>query len=143
MNWGKSIILAFVLFTIFIAVLVTVCIRQDVNLVSAEYYQEELAYSAQMVRMQNAYELLVKPVVKVVDANLLEIEFASFPQMESGTLTLFRPSDSRFDKRFSLNPSNTSSAQFSITGLPSGMYRARMQWMMNGKEFFTEQVIYL
>ena len=44
MNWGKSIVLAFVLFAVFIGVLVAVCVREDISLVSRNYYNEELDY---------------------------------------------------------------------------------------------------
>ena len=44
MNWGKSIVLSFILFAAFIGTLVTVCIRQDISLVSKDYYEEELQY---------------------------------------------------------------------------------------------------
>jgi hypothetical protein len=40
MNWGKWIIVSFVLFAGFIGTLVTVCVRQDISLVSKDYYKE-------------------------------------------------------------------------------------------------------
>ena len=57
MNWGKSIILAFVLFAGFIATLVVVCVREDISLVSKDYYKEELLYQDQIQRLNNASQL--------------------------------------------------------------------------------------
>ena len=50
MHYGKSIVVAFILFAMFIGTLVTVCIREDVNLVSPDYYEEELAHG-QKIRL--------------------------------------------------------------------------------------------
>ena len=47
MNFGKWIVVAFVFFSLFIGTLVTVCVRQDISLVSTDYYKEELIYQDQ------------------------------------------------------------------------------------------------
>jgi hypothetical protein len=142
MNWGKSIIVAFVLFAAFIGTLVTVCVRQDVHLVTKEYYKEELDYQRQIDRMAHTALLKEKPSIKVEGA-LLSIAYPDFARLESGRLKLFRPSDSRMDKMFELKKSDETAQYFSTAGMNKGMYRARLQWTMDGEEFFLEQVIYL
>jgi hypothetical protein len=142
MNWGKSIILAFVLFAVFIGVLVFVCVRQDINLVSKDYYQEELAYQQQIDRLNNTRGLEAKPVMNV-RGNVLEIQFNQFGNMEQGELKLFRPSDVRFDKLFTLQSSAETLQRLDVSALPRGMYRAKMKWSMKGKEYFFEDVISL
>ena len=141
MNWGKWIVVAFILFAVFIGGLVTVCVRQDISLVSKDYYKEELVYQSQISRLQNASLLTTKPTIKIIHGNFLQIEFDQFSQLEKGELQLFRPSNSAMDKKFLVNSSNTSTQLFSTEHLDKGMYRARMMWTMNGKEFFVEEVI--
>ena len=110
MNWGKSIVLSFVLFAAFIGTLVTVCLRQDISLVSKEYYKEELQYENQLTRLKNVTQLKSKPVIKVLENNTIQITFDRFDNMEKGELRLFRPSDSSKDKKYSIVPtSNTHS----------------------------------
>jgi hypothetical protein len=140
MNWGKWIIVSFVLFAGFIATLVTVCMRQDVSLVSKDYYQEELTYQEQMARMNNASQLPERPVIQKT-GDRLQVDFVEFDKIEKGSLTLFRPSDSKMDKNFVLEPTQESTQSFPISELEKGMYRARMQWVMNGKEYFIETVV--
>jgi hypothetical protein len=140
MNWGKWIIVAFLLFAGFIATLVTVCMRQDVNLVSKDYYKDELAYQDQISRINNANELNEKPVIKS-SGNFLEVDFNQFGQLEKGELKLFRPSDSKMDKVFVIQPTAASKQIFALDGLGKGMYRARMKWQMNGKEYFVETIV--
>jgi len=142
MNWGKWIILSFVLFAAFIGVLVVICLRQDVNLVSEDYYKEELAYQQQIERMQNANRLTQKPTLSIAGQSL-EVKFGQFDQIENGDVRLFRPSDARLDRRFVLQPSTGVMQRFDISGLPKGMYHAKMRWSMNGKEYFVENPITL
>jgi hypothetical protein len=75
MNWGKSIILAFVLFAVFIGVLVTVCVRQDISLVSRDYYDEELDYQSKMDGARNAAGLSQKPEINLTEGQSLRVTF--------------------------------------------------------------------
>lgn len=141
MSWGKWIIVAFILFAAFIATLVTVCIRQDISLVSKDYYKEELAYQDQIIRMSNTSQLGQKPKIGIYN-NFLQIDFNPSHRIEKGELKLFRRSDPKMDKLFPLK-SFTYVQIFPINGLQKGMYRAKLQWTMNGKEFYLEEVIYI
>ncbi len=142
MNWGKSIILSFVLFAIFIGVLATVCIKEDISLVSKNYYQEEMAFQDQIVRMNNANNLAEKPVIRL-SGGALEIEFNQFSEIEKGELRIFRPSNAQLDKLLVLKASSQSIQRFDVGSLPKGMYRAKMLWSMAGKEYFVESQITL
>jgi len=141
MNWGKSIVLAFVLFALFIGSLVVVCLRQDIPLVSKDYYDQELRYQQQLDRMNNTNQLAEKPVFQVAN-HTLEIQFRQLPQIQHGELTLFRPSDALLDRTFSISPAD-SVQRFDLREVPGGMYKARMKWSMGGKDYFLETVIYL
>lgn len=143
MNWGKSIIAAFILFGAFIGTLVTICVRQDINLVTKEYYREELDYQRQIDRIAHTAMLTKKPSIKVEEGDLLKIIYPDFSRVQKGALELFRPSDARLDKLFELKRTTEFSQLFSTAGMNRGMYRARLRWTMNGEEFFLEQVIYL
>src|SRR5688572_7590420 len=120
MNWGKSIVLSFILFAAFIGTLVTVCIREDISLVSKDYYKEELQYDKQLARLKNVSLLESKPVIKVLENNTIQISFNGFSDMENGELRLFRPSDSSKDKKYSLTPTSSSTMEFPTTDLAPG-----------------------
>lgn len=140
MSWGNWIIVAFVLFAAFIATLVTVCMKQDVSLVSHDYYKDELNYQEQIVRMNNVNQLQSKPVIQKSGDHLV-LEFNQLRNIENGKLNLFRPSDPGKDKTFTILPANTTQQAFSIRDMAKGMYRARMQWVMHGKEYYLETLI--
>jgi len=142
MNWGNWIIVAFVLFAIFVATLVTICVRTDISLVTRDYYQEELSYQEQLDRKQNASQLAVRPDI-VINGTSLEVHYPELKSISSGVVTLFRPSDASLDLEFPIQPSVDVTQRFPLNRYDKGLYKARMQWVMNGKEYFIEKIIVL
>lgn len=142
MNFGKWIVVAFILFAAFIATLVTICVRQDISLVSKDYYKEELGYQDQLHRLNNTAALNDKPVIKVT-GHTLQIEFDQFSKIENGELKLFCPSNAKMDRTFSVAASGETTRVFNVNAMQKGMYRAKLFWKMNGKEFYQEEVIYI
>ena len=140
MNWGKSIVLAFVLFAAFIATLVTVCFRQDVNLVTKDYYREELAYQEQINRMALTALLEEKPSIQI-EQGMLKVAYRDFHRVQQGALTLFRPSNPAHDKIFRIVRSQGIVQYFPIDTMQRGMYRAQLRWEMDGQEYYVEEVI--
>lgn len=141
MNFGKWIVVAFVLFTAFIATLVTVCVRQDINLVRPDYYQEELVHQRKMTLIQNTKTLETLPVIGVTE-NILTVSFSDFEKLDKGEIQLLRPSDEKLDRKFSLR-AGEKIQQFALDTWSKGLYRASIQWTMGGKEFYYERIIVL
>jgi hypothetical protein len=142
MNWGKSIILAFVLFAVFIGVLVTVCVRQDISLVSRDYYDEELDYQTKMDGARNADRLSHKPEINLTGGQSLRVTF-DFHEFEKGKLVLYSPADISEDKVFKIEPTSSPVQTFSIGILKKGNYKVTMTWTANGKDFYFEKSIYI
>ncbi|MBL7856782.1 MAG: FixH family protein [Cyclobacteriaceae bacterium] len=143
MNWGKWIVVSFVLFAAFIGTLVTVCVRQDVNLVTKDYYKDELVYQDQIERQQNARVLDSKPSFTIIDQTYLVVSFDLFGEVEKGEVKLFRPSNEKLDQNFAIQTSGDVTQRFKLGAVDNGMYRVKMFWTMNGKEYYTEEVIYI
>ncbi len=142
MNFGKWIVVAYVVFALFIGSLVTICVRQDISLVSKSYYNDELVYEDQIKRINNTGELVTKPNISKVGNNTIQIVFDKQYNIESGNVELFCPSNPKLDKDFKLSVSKNIQ-QFDITSLHTGMYKAKLLWVMNGKEYYFEEIIYI
>jgi hypothetical protein len=140
MNWGKWIIVSFISFAAFIATLVVVCVRQDVNLVSKDYYKDELAYQNQITRLTNAASLTAKPEI-TLSGNELQVHFSQFQSIKKGELKLFRPSDEKLDQQFMVEASVDSVQHFTLKDVHKGMYKARLRWTMEEKEYYLEKII--
>lgn len=142
MNWGKWIVVSFILFAAFIGALVTVCMRQDVSLVSKDYYKQELAYQDQIERISNSNNLDSKPSFSIA-SDSLQLQLNSAVQLDRGEVELFCPSNEKMDRHFVVEPGIASTQKYALTGLQKGMYRIKLTWHMNGKEFYQEQIINL
>jgi|SRR5687767_9843048 len=140
MNFGKWIVVAFILFAVFIGTLVTVCVKQDVNLVSKDYYQDELAYQDQIERIRNANHLANKPRITKLEGKL-QVSFSDDLKIQKGELKLFCPSNPKMDKDYHISQTGGNTQLFEITSLQAGMYKAKLLWTMEGKEYFIEEVI--
>src|SRR5687768_12027779 len=135
MNWGKWIITAYVFFAVFISVLVTICVKQDISLVAPDYYNQELDFQQQIDRANNAQQLAVKPEILIVN-NSVQISFRDFNALQSGELKLFRPSNAKSDLIFELKATPDTLQLFDLHLRQKGMYKAKMKWTMNDKEYF-------
>jgi hypothetical protein len=140
MNFGKWIVVAFILFALFIGTLVTVCVKQDVNLVSKDYYKEELNYQDQIDRISNTKHLANKPRITKVDGKL-QVAFRDEVTLQKGELKLFCPSNPKMDKHYEISITNGNAQIFDVSALHSGMYKAKLLWTMGGQEYFLEEII--
>jgi hypothetical protein len=136
----KWVIAAFVFFALFIGVLVFVCVREDIALVSANYYQDELVHQVKMNQQRNMADLKDQPVIKMAEGQI-NVLFQSFDKLEKGELRLARPSDERLDQRFKLT--NQPEQNFELVRWERGLYRVSMQWSMQGKDYYYEKLIVL
>jgi hypothetical protein len=141
MNFGKWIVVSFVLFALFIGTLVTFCVREDISLVSKDYYKEELDYQTQIKRLNNTEHLQQKPRIQYIDHVGLRVVWDAETKIEKGELKLFCPSNSKLDKNFALKSS--SEQVFEMAAVKKGMYRVKLVWTMDGLEYYYEEQIYL
>ena len=136
----KWVIGSFVFFALFIGTLSIVCMRQDINLVSATYYQDELVHQQKMNQQKNLLELTEQPVITLANA-LVSISFAPIANMDKGEVRLARPSDPKLDQHFNL--SNQATQSFQLTRWEKGLYRVTMTWSMKGKDYYFEKLMVL
>ncbi len=140
MSWGKGIVVAFIFFTAFIGVLVVVCLRQDVSLVSSTYYEDDLNFQQQYNQTANANAIRRKPTIVAANTSLL-LSYHNFYMLENGTLTIMRPSNNLLDHTFHVASQADTSKEFSIPNLSKGLYKVRFQWKEGGKEFRIDRTV--
>ena len=140
MNWGKGIVVSFLMFALFLAVMITIMMRQDIGLVSDQYHKEDLAYQEQYERKQNTNELEIIPQIVFEQNEYIKLVFPTSEPVQ-GELRLFRPSADKLDRNFVIQPSSDSVQMFLVRGLERGVYRAKLSWTMSGKGYYLEKVL--
>ncbi|NEV93629.1 FixH family protein [Psychroflexus sp. YR1-1] len=101
LNWGTSIVIAFVLFIGFIMVMVVQMMSSaelEHDLVVESYYQKELTFQEDLNSAQNAADLEHQVTVEVVSEGVQIIFPSAFDFSEiQGEVYLYRPSDKALD----------------------------------------------
>lgn len=146
-NWGTYIVIAFALFISFIMYFVFKVqsdSKYDNDLVVEEYYKHDVHFQDEMARIQNAHDLMEKPVINV-DANGISIAFpADFsPKDIKGTVALYRASNKKFDFKVPLSFTESASLFIPKDKLIGGEWYINMEWKYNGKSYLTKEKIYI
>ena len=98
MSWGRGVAIALISFIVFIATLVTIIIRQKVDLVSEDYYQNEIAFQDEIESRQKGAQLATYTINK--EKEFYIFSFPSTREMDSITVRLVRPNDERMDQTY-------------------------------------------
>ncbi len=140
-NWGTGIVIAMVLFMIFILSFVYKSLTPEYTheLVSEDYYKDELLYQEEIDKLNNAVKLDTKITLNNSDKgiNIKFPENLEYQKVE-GTISFQRYSNSNLDfvKSITLN-SNQYLIPDSI--LVSGKWIVKIDWNYEGKEYLFKE----
>ncbi|WP_108801897.1 FixH family protein [Aquimarina sp. Aq107] len=100
-NWGTSIVLVFIgfiSFILFFVIRMNTDKKYEHDLVTEDYYKQELAFQQEINAEKNAKALKNNIVIEKVSEGLL-IKFPEDINVEnlSGTISLYRPSNKKLD----------------------------------------------
>ncbi len=143
MNFGKKIMVFYIGFVCLILTLVFMSYGQKVELVSADYYAQELKFQDKIDATNNAkalsfgihYTISDKVLLLKIDSMMLTNDF-------SGTVTFFRPSDSSKDVQLKFNFINNKQV-IETKLLEHGVYKMQLNWISNHKNYFKEEVVFI
>jgi hypothetical protein len=140
MNWGHKIVLSYLAFIVFIAIIATKAMRENIDLVSKDYYQQEIDYQDQIGRINNAKEN--DAVMTFTYEGEKKSASVSFPEKHftSATLVFYRPSDASKDFKVELNAKdNKTMFDVPLDKLSAGLWKAKIHWTDGVKEFYKEE----
>jgi nitrogen fixation protein FixH len=114
-----------------------------VDLVSKDYYEEEIAYQDQIDKLKRTKALgdvmlVYKAEVKEI---LLQMPATYKGKSLSGTITLFRPSDDKLDKQIPLQLGRDQSQLIEAAALESGIWKVRVNFSAGDETYYTEKTI--
>jgi len=145
-NWGTSIVIAFGLFISFIlyfVIKVQTNAEYDNELVVEEYYKHDLHFDNEMIRVQNAHDLVQKPTIQTSSEGL-NIAFPTVfdPNKIKGKVSFYRPSNKKFDFEIPISLIN-SSFLLPKSKFVAGRWDVSMEWEYEGKKYLSQEVIYI
>lgn len=143
-NWGTGIVLAFIGFIGFIMyfiVSMNVNDKYDHDLVSDDYYAEELVYQKDIDKLKNAETLSQNITYKKSDEGLI-ISFPSnidFKKIK-GNVFLYRPSNKQLDFETAISLSKPH-LLIPDKRLVDGRWNIKIDWQYNGKSYLFKKSI--
>jgi len=145
MNWGWKIALVYFTFVILVLGMVFyVKLTQRVNLVSDEYYKDEIEYQNTIDAFQNAQGLSA-PLLFNISAQgqkaTLQLPTEIVGQKPSGSVLFFRFSDNRLDKEFKLSVDTYGKQEIDISKLPKGIWQLKIKINASDKRYQYEKQI--
>ena len=140
--WPVSIIAFFSIAIIGCATFITFCSRHPADLISPNYYEEEVRYQGQIDRVQRTQE--TAPLASVTyDSSAKRITIAVPPSMvvakAEGQIQLYRPSEMNLDKKLKLELSPNGTQTIDAASLLPGLWKVRVSWTVDNRQFFLDQ----
>jgi nitrogen fixation protein FixH len=142
--WPYGIIAAVVLFAIGLTAMIVMAVRSNSDLVSADYYEQELRFQKQLDSSRRTQQLDQRAVV-TYDVALKQINITvpaeHAQQNPVGSVTLYRPSSAAMDRSLKLELNVDGSQHIDATSLAPGSWKVRLLWTVGTKEFYMDQPI--
>jgi hypothetical protein len=144
-NWGYKILFVYLLFAGGILSLVYLTSLENRDLVSDNYYEEELAYqmvidkSAKTSKLSASVKVETDPINSLLDIKLPP-EFSNTNTV--GTWNLYFAADRKMDLQGTIN-TNNGNEQIQIPVGRSGNYTFKLEWEAEGQSYYFEKIIFL
>jgi hypothetical protein len=143
LNWGTRIALLYGGFVVLIIILVTGSMRQSFDLVTPDYYSQEIKYQ-EVINADKNLVALSERVKLNVEASQIAI---LFPQdfsgkAISGTVQFYSPVNSTWDKKLDLAVTDNKMTVMRNV-LKNTAYTVKLSWKADGKDYYQETEINL
>ncbi|MEO7769157.1 MAG: FixH family protein [Ferruginibacter sp.] len=139
MNWGHKIILVYAVFVAGMLFLAFKSSKQNIELVTEDYYAKELVYQQKIDETKRA-ELLSAPVSVTITQHELSIRFPKdfLGKPISGEATIYCPSDEKKDMRQPFNVMDNA-LMISIPANYHGLNYVKLNWSVAGVNYYCER----
>jgi len=138
-NWGTRIVLLYLGFIALIGFLVWKSTHTKVNLVTEDYYAQELVFQKRLDAQNATAALVQKPqITTTADTIIIRFPEAFSTKEIEASLQLYYVPDAALDKHF--DKLHTSNGTLSIprASLPASKYTAKLNWSCDGQQYYQE-----
>lgn len=142
-SWGWKAGLLYASFVAMMVFMVVVSTRQKIDLVSKDYYKDELEYQRVIDAGKNQSELSV-PLIIRANESVISLEFPNEfkDKMLKGEIHFYSPVNDKWDRKIALIAENNSMS-ISRTKLQNTLYTMKINWEADGKKYYQETAINL
>jgi len=144
MSWGWKITILYGSFVAMMVTLVIMSARQDIPMVTEDYYEKDLQYESHMVRVSNSANL-EKDVAVVYNQKTQQIT-VTFPKDITdfkGEILCFRPSQEGLDFTLNLDKMEGNTLTFGTSEMLKGRWKVKIDWEGDGEIYYKEMAIFI
>ncbi len=141
-SWGTKIATLYIGFVLLIITMVTVSMRQKIDLVSDDYYDRELKFQDKINELNNANALPEK-ISHIITNTAIELQFQSIFKGKNmlGDILFFCPSDASKDFKTTIDLNENAQQKISLATFKKGMYKMQISWKVDNTPYFYEETI--
>lgn len=142
LNWGKSIAIFYIMFVLWLLGFALYTKSEDVNLVTENYYEQELQYQDQINKINRTKNLPEQVSIKYSGDQI----GLTFPDIFSkddieGKVHLYRPSDNKLDLFENIELDAANQMEIPVSKLAKGLWKVKVDWQVKSDGYFNEQII--
>jgi len=142
-NWGKGMATVYIVFVIGTLSFVVYALTQKVELVSKDYYAQEVAYQKRIEQIERTNALSESVNIDIAN-NKVNILFPTEAIPQKGTIHFYHPSTSSLDTIITIKENNSEkSMMIDIATLPKGHWKIVTKWFSNNTDYYSESVVTL
>jgi hypothetical protein len=144
MSWGTKITILYSGFVLLIVSMVYMAMNQKMDLVSKDYYEQELHFQDKINSAANL-SALQEPLNYEIKGDELIIEFPSsfHAQKINGNILFQYVSDAGMDQSFSIVADADGKMHIGIADFKKGVYKMMVNWDAGGKGYYFEAMVKL
>jgi nitrogen fixation protein FixH len=144
MSWGTGIAIFIIGFLILNVIFVFFAFGEKVDLVTDNYYAQELIYQEEIDKQNNSAVLKDKIQFIASESSVI----FKFPTELSanylkGEVHFYRPSNSSFDQKFALELNNLGEFVIPTSSLKKGFWKIKLNWQHKGEKFYKEEKVFI
>lgn len=142
LSWGYKITFVYVIFVAGIGLLVFKASREKFDLVTKDYYDEELKYQQVIDQAANTAKLST-PLIVEKSASELSISFPTEMKNKKKIIDfyLYYPADAKRDFRKSIKLDDNAFTQ-SLPAAMKGKYELKLSWEVDGVKYYFEKKLF-
>ena len=140
MNFGNKLLLVFAVFAVLMSYMVYRCFSVPVDLVSNEYYKDEIAYQQVIDGTKNYNTLQGKATVKESASDVvIQLPAEMKSHSVKGTALFYCPSNMDNDRHITLATDADGKQSIDVKKFSKGNYTVKIDWQDATTHFYTEK----
>lgn len=137
-TWGTGLLITIIVFVTFFISFIVFSLTQDINLVSKDYFPDEIAYETKLQKIKNANNLKENISIEKKDDKIIFKYPKNLKTQISGTILFYYVTDRNFDVDFKIEPNLDNQQLIYIEKLKKGRYYIQIDWSSNKSDYFQE-----